>query len=149
MTTNATNNAGQTRRGRPFEPGNRAGRGRRTGSRNKATLLLDKMADGDAKAILEKQLELAKGGDQQAAQLVLSRIWPVRKGRPVSLGLPPLETAADLVNALGQIATAVGAGDLTPEEGASVAAVLEIKRKAIETSELEARVTVLEKERSK
>jgi hypothetical protein len=67
----------------------------------------------------------------------------------VSLGLPPLETAGDLVKALGQIAEAVGAGDLTPEEGASVAAVLEIKRKAIETSALEARITALEKERSK
>jgi hypothetical protein len=34
------------------------------------------MAWGDAKAILGKLLELPKSGDQQAAQLVLSRIWP-------------------------------------------------------------------------
>jgi len=53
------------------------------------------------------------------------------------------------VTALGLVATAVGAGELTPEEGASVAAVLEIKRKAIETADLEARIAKLEKERSK
>lgn len=149
MSANAPNNAGQTRRGRPFERGNRAGRGRKTGSRNKATLVLDKMAEADAKAVLEKQLELAKAGDQQAAQLVLSRIWPARKGRPVSLELPTISTAQDVVKALGLVAGAVGAGDLTPEEGASVAAVLEIKRKAIETSELETRIRALEKEHSK
>jgi len=148
MSKNTSNNAGQTQRGRPFEPGNRAGRGRKAGSRNKATVILDKMAEGDAKAVLEKQLELAKAGDQQAAQLVLSRIWPIRKGRPVSIALPALETAADIVKALGSVAGAVGAGDLTPEEGASVAAVLETKRKAIETSELEARIVALEKERN-
>ena len=145
----ASNNAGQTRRGRPFEPGNRVGRGRKAGSRNKATLVLDKMAEADAKAILEKQLELAKAGDQQAAQLVLSRIWPIRKGRPVSLSLPALEGPQDVVKALGMVANAVGAGDLTPEEGAAVAAVLEMKRKAIETADLEERIARLEQERSK
>jgi hypothetical protein len=76
---------------------------------------------------------------------VLDRIWPVRKGRPVSLNLPSIATSANVVAALGLVAEAVGAGELTPEEGASVAAVLEIKRKAIETAELDARITALEK----
>jgi len=107
------------------------------------------MAEDDAKAVLEKQLELAKAGDQQAAQLVLSRIWPIRRGRPVSLPLPPIDTASDLVKALGAVANAVGAGELTPEEGAAFSAVLETKRRAIETSELEARIVALERERSR
>jgi hypothetical protein len=50
----------------------------------------------------------------------------------VSLNLPSIATAADVGMALGLVAEAVGSGDLTPEEGASVAAVLEVKRKAIE-----------------
>ncbi len=85
----------------------------------------------------------------RAVELVLARVWPVRRGRPVSLPLPSIETASDVVKALGMVATAVGAGEITPEEGAAVAGVLEIKRKAIETSELETRITTLEKERSK
>jgi hypothetical protein len=65
------------------------------------------------------------------------------------LSLPAIETPADVVSALGMVANAVGAGELTPEEGASVAAVLEIKRRAIETSDLEVRIVALEKEQAK
>jgi hypothetical protein len=72
-------------------------------------------------------MEAAKEGDLWAADLVLSRIWPVRKGRPVSLELPKIETAADLVVALGLVADAVGAGDITPDEGQAVSAVLETR----------------------
>lgn len=128
-----------------FKSGNSGGPGRPAGSRNKATLLLDKMANDDAKAILEKQLELAKAGDQRATELVFSRVWPIRKGRPVSLDIPPIETAADIVSALGAVTTAMAAGDITPDEGASVASVLEIKRRTIETADLTARIEAIEK----
>jgi hypothetical protein len=144
----ASKKPGETR-GRPFNPGNPGGPGRPAGSRNKATLLLDELADGDATAILQKQLDKAKEGDARAAELILSRVWQPRKGRPVAVKLPTIKTAADLVKALGTIADAVAAGDLSPDEGASVAAVLEVKRRAHETVELEARLTALEKERGK
>ena len=41
--------------------------------------------------------------DLRAADMVLSRVWPIRKGRPLSLSLPlpKIETAADIVTALG------------------------------------------------
>lgn len=147
--TGASNNAGQTRRGRPFEPGNRAGRGRKAGSRNKASLLLDQIADKEAEDILRKVIDAAKGGDTRSAEVILSRIWPPRKGRAVRLDLPAIDTPADIVKALGIVAGAVGAGDITPEEGSAVAAVLEFKRKSIETVDFEQRLSALEKERSK
>ena len=144
----ASKKAGETR-GRPFEPGNPGGPGRPVGSRNKATLALDQIADDAGKAILEKMVEAAKDGDLRAADLVLSRIWPARKGRPISLELPKIDTAADLVAGLGRVADAVAAGDITPDEGQAVSAVLETKRRAIETLELETRIKALEKERIK
>lgn len=131
--------------GRPFEPGHPGGPGRPAGSRNKATLLLDQLAEGDAQAVLEKQLELAKGGDQRAAEIVLSRVWPVRKGRPVTLAIPPIKTAADIVAALGAVANAMAAGEVTPDEAASVASVLEVKRRSIETADLAVRIEAIEK----
>ena len=131
--------------GRPFEPGHSGGPGRPAGSRNKATLLLDQLAEGDAQAVLEKQLELAKGGDQRAAEIVLSRVWPVRKGRPVTLAIPPIITAADIVAALGAVANAMAAGEVTPDEAASVASVLEVKRRSIETADLAVRIEAIEK----
>jgi hypothetical protein len=135
--------------GRPFEPGNPGGPGRPAGSRNKATLALDKLADDAGEDILKKMVEAAKTGDMRAADLVLSRIWPVRKGRPLILAepLPPIATAADAVAVLGKLAGLVGSGDMTAEEGAAFASIVETKRKAIETVELEARMTAIEQER--
>ena len=144
MTVRPTKNAKKSTDTR-FKLGNPGGPGRPTGSRNAATLLLDQLAEGDAQAVLEKQLELAKGGDQRAAEIVLSRVWPVRKGRPVTLAIPPITTAADIVAALGAVANAMAAGEITPDEAASVASVLEVKRRSIETADLAARIEAIEK----
>jgi hypothetical protein len=130
-----------------FEPGGPGGPGRPVGSRNKASLALDKIADDAGEDILNKMVEAAKDGDMRAADLVLSRIWPVRKGRPITLTLPAIRSARDVVAAVGAVADAVTAGDITPDEGQAVASILEAKRKAIETVELEARVAALEQER--
>ncbi len=42
------------------------------------------------------------------------------------------------------MAEAVAAGEITPDEGQAVAAVLETQRRAIETSQLEQRLAALE-----
>lgn len=105
---------------------------------------LDRIGGEAAEAVLEKAVEAAKGGDQRAAELILSRVWPARKGRPVALELPAIGAAADLPAALAAVVAAVAAGSLTTEEGAAVATILEMQRKAIETAELERRITALE-----
>jgi hypothetical protein len=130
-----------------FEPGGPGGPGRPQGSRNKATLALDKIADDAGEDILNKMVEAAKGGDMRAADLVLQRIWPARKSRPIALTLPAIQSAFDVVAAVGAVADAVGAGEITPDEGQAVASILEAKRRAIETVDLEARLSALEQER--
>jgi hypothetical protein len=147
MTDSASTKNGKQSADTRFKPGNPGGPGRPAGSRNKATIALDQIADDAGKDILDMMIEAAKGGDMRAADLVLSRIWPVRKGRPIALTLPAIQSAADVVAAVGAVADAVGAGDITPDEGQAVAAILEAKRKAIETVELESRVAALEAER--
>jgi hypothetical protein len=142
----ASKKAGETR-GRPFEPGNPGGPGRPAGSRNKATLALDKIADDAGEDILNKMVEAAKDGDLRAAELVLQRIWPARKSRPIALTLPAIQSASDVVAAVGAVADAVGAGEITPDEGHAVASILEAKRRAIETVDLESRLSALEQER--
>ena len=130
-----------------FEPGGPGGPGRRAGSRNKATLALDKIADDAGEDILKKMVEAALDGDRHAAELVLQRIWPTRKSRPIALALPSIQSASDVVAAVGAIADAVGAGEITPDEGQAVASILEAKRRAIETVDLESRLSALEQER--
>jgi hypothetical protein len=112
-------------------------------------LALDKIADDAGKEILAAMVAAAKGGDMRAGELVLSRIWPARKGRPIALTLPPIKDAAGVVSALGAVADAVATGDITPDEGSAVANVLETKRRSIETADLQRRIEVLEAEKQK
>ena len=110
-------------------------------------MLLDELAEGDAETIRRKQVEKAKEGDQRAAAFVLGRSWPARRGRPISINLPPIEKPADIVTALGAVADAVAAGDLSPEEGEALASILDAKRKAIDTVDVLARIEALERKR--
>ena len=56
--------------------------GKPPGTRNKTTMLAEKLMQDDARDIVRVVLEAAKGGDMTAARLILERIFPVRKGRP-------------------------------------------------------------------
>lgn len=131
-----------------FAPGNPGGPGRPQGSRNAASLMLDQLADGEASEILARVISKAKAGDLKAAELILARAWPQRKGRPVSISVPPVESAMDVLKALSAVLAAMGEGVLTPEEAALVGGLLESKRKALETVAIEERLSKLE-EKSK
>jgi hypothetical protein len=109
-------------------------------------MMLDRRGDQAAQGVLQAAVAAALGGDVQAQALILARCWPVRRGRPVQLDLPPLVTAADLMHALSAVAAAVAAGEITPDEGQAVGAVLDLHRRAIETSDLEQRLVALERE---
>jgi hypothetical protein len=50
-----------------------------------------------AEAALRKVVEAAGSGDIRAADILLRRLWPERKGRPVALDLPALRAPQDLV----------------------------------------------------
>ena len=71
--------------------------------------------------------------------------WPTRGSpAPGIAAAAPDRDGVGRGEGAGHGSTAVGAGEITPEEGTAVAGVLEIKRKAIETSELEARIVAQE-----
>ena len=121
--------------------------GRPSGSRNKATLAVQALLEGEAEALGRKAVDMALEGDTTALRLVMERIAPVRKGRAVQFDIPKIETPADVVAAMGAIAEQMAAGDMTPEEAQIAAGVLEAKRKALETEEIEKRITALENKR--
>lgn len=132
-------------RGRPWpkgQSGNPAGRP--PGSRHEALKALDAIGAEGATEIMRAVVDAARTGDMRAADILLRRLWPERKGRPVALALPPLTGAASIADALAAVVSAVADGDVSPEEGQAVAAILETQRKAIETAELEARIAALE-----
>ena len=124
------------------QSGNAAGRPK--GARGHSNLLVEAMMQDEAGAVVRSVISAAKDGDMSAARLVLERIAPARKSRPVCFALPPIATAADILTALGAVLGAVAAGQLTPDEGAAVAGLVETQRRAIETIDLENRINILE-----
>ncbi|MBI1182115.1 MAG: hypothetical protein GC201_16345 [Alphaproteobacteria bacterium] len=124
-----------------FAPGNP---GRPKGSRHKITLAVERLLDGQAKALTQKAIDLALGGDMQALRLCLERLLPPRKDRTVEIALPAISDAEDHPRALAAVLAAVAAGQLTPAEAQQFGAVLEMHRKALETADLEARIRALE-----
>jgi Family of unknown function (DUF5681) len=133
---------GPGRRFAPGQSGNPAGKPK--GARSRVTLLAEKLLEAERQEIVTAVITAAKAGDPTAMRLCIERLMPLRKGRPVSFDLPVLESAADVVGALSAIAKAVAGGALTPDEATAVAGVIEMKRKAIETVEIEERVKKLE-----
>ena len=144
----AENTIQKQRIGRPFEPGQSGNpAGRPKGSRNKATLAVEVLLDGEAEAITRKAIELAKNGDLAAIRLCLDRIAPPRKDRPVLFALPALGKAEDASASLAAIVAAVASGELTPGEAREMSKVVDTYTRALLATDLEARMTALERER--
>jgi hypothetical protein len=134
-------NATKTR-GKPFAKGNP---GRPRGSRNKTTELAEKLLAEDVECVIEAVITAARNGDMTACKIILDRLVPIRRGRPIEIKLPSAIDAKGVAEAAAATIAAVANGELTPEEGRILAEILEARRKAIETSEFEERLEALER----
>src|SRR3954453_9671130 len=142
----AEKNTGRRGGAPPFRKGQSGTpRGRPPGARNRATQAIEALLDGEAETITRKAVELAKAGDTVALRLCLDRLAPVRKDRPVMFALPAIETTADLPKASAALLEAVASGELTPSEAAELGQVVEGPVRAIEATELQARLERLER----
>lgn len=131
--------------GRQFKPG-RSGNpaGKAKGTRNRTTVALEAILQGEAESITRKAVELAQAGDTVALRLCLDRLIPVRKDRPISFELPAIETPADLTKATSAILSGVAAGDITPSEAAELSKLVEAHVRALETKDFAERLAALE-----
>lgn len=140
----ATPESDRTARGtfRPGRSGNRAGRP--VGARNRATVAMQHMFEGEAEAIGRKAIDLALAGDPVALRLVVERLLSPARERTVDIPMPELKTAADLPAAVAQLLAHVAGGELTPAEGERLAGLLGAWRESVELVELERRIADLE-----
>jgi len=122
--------------------GNPAGKPK--GARNKTTLAMEALLDGEAEAIVRKAIEKAKEGDPTALRMCLERIVPPRKDRPIAFAFPEIKTAADALTATGALVAAVAAGDITPSEAAELSRLIEGYTKVLEATDLADRIAKLE-----
>ena len=129
---------------RPGQSGNPGGRPK--GARNKITVAIEALIDAASTDIATKAIELAKAGDATMIRALLDRAAPPRRDRHIPFELPPMERAADAVKAAAAIAQAVADGELTPSEASELSDFVANYAKALEISDLEARLQRLEAE---
>jgi len=97
--------------------------------------------------ILDKLVESAKGGDIQAARLILERILPPVKATEQAQAIPlPDGTLTEQGRA---VLAAVAAGELAPRQGAQLLTAIGTLGKVAELDEMTARIAALEKQHAK
>jgi hypothetical protein len=128
-----------------FKPGQSGNvKGKPAGTRSKSTQLLLAMMEGGAEQITQAVIDAARGGDLVAAKIVLDRLIPPAKERPIQVDLPNTATVEGVAAAQNAILQAVADGSLLPNEGQTLSALVESKRRAIETQEMSDRISILE-----
>ena len=132
---NGRNTAGQ------FSAGNT---GRPKGSRNKATIAIESLLQGQAEALTQTAITQALGGDSLALRLCMEPIAPAPKDQPASFNLPKMNNALDASEAAGSVLTAVSEGELTPIEATRVMGLIDSYRRILELTEIEQRLQALE-----
>jgi hypothetical protein len=119
--------------------------GRPKGSRNATTLALETLLDGQAAALTQKAIDLALTGDMAALRICLDRILPPRKDRPLTFEFPAITNAAEAATTMSAILAAVASGEITPTEASEIGKLVDSYVRAVEATELAARIERLEK----
>ena len=135
MMKNGRNTAGK------FTSGNS---GRPKGARNKKTLAIESLLEGQAEALTQTAISKALEGDGLALRLCMERIAPAPKDKSVSFPLPEMTDAMDALRAASSVLTAVSEGELTPIEGTRVMGLIDSYRRTLELTEIEERLQALE-----
>ena len=132
---NGRNTAGQ------FAAGNS---GRPRGSRNRATLAIERLLEGQAEALTQTAINKALEGDSVALRLCMDRIAPPPKDAAVTFFMPTMSNALDAADAAGSVLRAVSEGELTPTEATRVMGLIDSYRRTLELTEIEERLRALE-----
>jgi hypothetical protein len=131
-------------RGKPFQPGNKYGRGRPPGSRNKISRVCQETLENHARTLILKCVYMAHQGNPTALKLCVERLMPAQRGRTLKLKMPSPNTLAELDAASQSIVSGVARGQITPAEGQTVSELLEGRRRVIATVDFEQRIRAVE-----
>ena len=137
--------------------GAREGAGRKPGSLNKATsevrALAGEYGEGAIKE-LAKLSGLSENGEGKAQSetarisalgMLIDRAYgKALPGRLICVDLPDTSTVAGVTEAVSVIVRSAATGKITPGEASDLCGILEAQRRAIELSDIEARLSQLE-----
>jgi hypothetical protein len=94
---------------------------------------------------VQKAIDLALIGDMAALRLCLDRILPPRRDRPLTFNFPAITNAAEAAKTMSAILAAVASGEITPTEAAEIGKLVDGYVRAVEATELAARIERLER----
>lgn len=123
---------------KPGQSGNPAGRPK---DKTPSTLLRKSIVD-DMPEIVKTLVDLAKGGDVQAAKVLLDRTCPPLRAQALPI---EVEMGNSLPDTGGNILSAILSGDIPPDLGATLIKALTEQGKLIELQEIRERINSLEK----
>jgi hypothetical protein len=132
-------------RGRPFQPGNKYGRGRPKGSRNKSNFVVHRQLNEHAESLINRTLHAALEGDMKSRFWCLNKLMTMKPSAP-KLKLPPIQSLNDVANALDVVMNATANNKCADAHGAALCTMLGEKRKTIETQDLALRLEELERQ---
>jgi hypothetical protein len=129
-------------RGTPFQPGNKFGRGRPKGSKNKVERAgADIIREHEAQ-IINKALADYYRGDKTSKAILLPHI--LKRPSLVRVKLPSTDTSEGILAACDRILQAISKGDLTCQEGRNWMDGLAAKVGVMEKVEQDRRIDALE-----
>ena len=74
-----------------YAKGNPGGPGRPRSAVSRSALALDEMGTEIGKEVFRMIADKALAGDLKAAEILLSRVWPMRRGRPLDIDARPIK----------------------------------------------------------
>jgi hypothetical protein len=103
------------------------------------------LLESKAEAITKKVVEKALDGDMTALRLCIERLLPPRRDRQLAFDLPKIQSAADALIASSAVLAACAGGILSPGEATEIMNLISNHVRMLEMTEIEARLTALEK----
>lgn len=136
-----SNNAGGQ-----FKQGNKIGKGRPQGSRNKVSIAAMALLKDEEHALSRRAIELAINGNVQMLQFTLSRLLPPPpKDSPVNLAdMPTCNDVESTATLSSYILAKLSSGQITPVQAHLVSGVIEKHIRCLQLTDVEARLEAIE-----
>ena len=106
-------------------------------------------AEGQAEQLLRTVIEQALTGDVTCQRMMLDRLYVPPKARPINVPIPPINGPEEALSTIAAIFSALGQGQLTPDETAALSLVVGRFIQIIELQDHERRIAALEQARGK
>ena len=128
-----------------FAKGHPGGPGRPRNPVSTTAIELDHAGSEVAHELMRATVERARRGNLRATELVLQRVWPVRRHRPIELDPAPGNGLSNLLTEHAALAQAMINGDITPQDAQAATRVFRALQEQMRRADHQAETVSLPK----